>query len=476
MPRKHRVAAGFAALHWALIAAAYGRLAAIACLRFPLDWDFLAYHLPGALATYGLTSYTPEPRLVAVIAGFPPLPRIVQGGLVLSTGRFSAASALNLIGVAALVAGLAWLHGRRISLRWLATALLGVPLFVLHLVSGYVDLFTASFLALAFASFAELERDSRRPLAGAALLIAALGAAQLSKFQAWPVAALVGAAALWRFVALARAARISRGKALALAAALVLALAAWPARNLVAFHNPVYPVVFPLAPGLFPNASIDADSGVYNLPVWLADRPRPVRFLASALEWNRFHSGERFAWSLDQSAHADLARSPHHRLGGWFPWTLAALALGASRARRAGKLSTTAQVTFALAVLLVACLPQSHELRYWLFVPLGLAIATALGLAPDVARPARLLRAALVAGAAFVLFVTRPFALDARPPEALAPAKAVAFWAEQSARPRPEPVRICDVNPDGIFYAGPSFREYRVVACFSWEKPPDTER
>ncbi|HKC50749.1 MAG TPA: hypothetical protein VKF60_08150, partial [Myxococcota bacterium] len=370
MPRKHRLTAGFAALHWALLAAIYGRLAAVACLRFPLDWDFLAYHLPGALAAYGLTSYTPEPRLVAVIAGFPPLPRIVAGALVLASGRFSMASALNLIGVGALVAGLVWLFGRRISLRWLATALLGVPLFVLHLDSGYVDLFTASFLALAFASFAELERDSPRPLAGGALLIAALAAAQLSKFQAWPVAALVGAAALWRFAALARAGRMSRRAALALAASLALLLGAWPARNLVAFHNPVYPVAFPFAPGLFPNATLDADSGVYNLPVWLAERSRPVRFLASALEWNRLHSGERFYWSLDQSARADPARSPHHRLGGWFPWTLAALALGALRARRAKKLSTTAQVTFAAAVALIAFLPQSHELRYWLFVPL----------------------------------------------------------------------------------------------------------
>jgi hypothetical protein len=27
-------------------------------------------------------------------------------------------------------------------------------------------------------------------------------------------------------------------------------------------------------------------------------------------------------------------------------------------------------------------------------------------------------------------------------------------------------VRICDVNPEGIFYSGPTFREFRVVACF----------
>jgi hypothetical protein len=466
MIRKPAVAAGLAALHWAALAAAYGRLAEIACLRFPTDWDFLAYHFPGALQAWGLTSYTPEPRLVAVIAGFPPLPRVIEGALVLLTGRFSMASALNLIGCAALAGGLAWLYGRRISLRWLATALLGVPLFVFHFPSGYVDLFTASFLALALAALSELERESLRPRAVGALAVAALSAAQLSKFQAWPVAVVLGSALLLRFLALWRAGRLSRRAAAALAAALALGLGAWPLRNLAVFHNPVYPVVFPIAPGLFPNAIVEADSGVFNLPTWLEAEPRPVRFLASAAEWSRFYSGERFYWSIDQSARADPARSPHHRLGGWFPWTLAALFAGAVRARRAGKLGRGAQAAFAAAVCLVAFLPQSHELRYWLFVPVSLAIAAALGLARDVPGPARATRAALVAGAAFVLFMTRPFELDTRTPEELAPRKALAFWANQRANPKPEPVRICDVNPEGIFYSGPTFREFRVVACF----------
>jgi len=467
MIRKPALAAGRAALHWAALAAAYGRLAEIACLRFPLDWDFLAYHLPGALQAWGLTSYTPEPRLVAVIAGFPPLPRVIEGGLVFLTGRFSMASALNLVGCGALAAGLGWLYGRRISLRWLATALLGVPLFVFHFPSGYVDLFTASFLALAFAALSELECESLRPRAAVgALAVAALALAQLSKFQAWPVAAVLGSALLLRFVGLARAGQLSRRAAAALVAALVLGLGAWPVRNLVVFHNPVYPVVFPVAPRLFPNATVEADSGAYNLPTWLEPQPRPVRFLASVAEWSRFYSGERFYWSIDQSARADPARSPHHRLGGWFPWTLLACFAGALRARRAGKLGRSAQLAFGLALLGVAFLPQCQELRYWLFVPLGLAIAAALGLARDVPGPARLTRAALVGGAAFVLFVTRPFELDTRTPAELAPRHAVAFWHAQRANPAPEPVRVCDVNPEGIFWSGPTFREFRVTACF----------
>jgi len=466
MPRKQPVAAGFAALHWAALALAWARLAEVAWLRFPLDWDFLAYHLPGALSTYGLTSYTPEPRLVAVIEGFPPLPRAIEGAFIWATGRPSTACALNLVAVAGLVGGLRWLYGRAISLRWLLTALLGVPLVVLHVISGYVDLFTGAALALAFAALAELEPGAPRPRAGAAFLIAALGAAQLSKFQAWPIAAGVGAIALFRLASLERAQRLTRRAALALAAALLLALGAWPLRNLAEFHNPVYPVVFPLAPKLFPNASIDADSGVYNMPVWLTDAPRAERFLVSALELSRFRSGERFEWTIDQSAQADASRSPHHRLGGWFWWTVAALALGASRAVRARLVPRSAQLGFALAVAMVAVLPQSHELRYWLFIPLGLAQATALALASPALGPQRGLRAALCAGAAFVLFATRPFAVDARPPAELAPLGAREFWAAQRAHPRSEPVRVCNVNPNGIFYAGPSFREFRVVACF----------
>ena len=152
-----------AGLHWLLLVAVYARLTAKSFLHFPLDWDFLDYHLPGALATFGLTSYTPEPRLVAVIAGFPPLPRVVAGALVLATGRFSAAGALNVFAFAALVAGLLWLHGRSFSLRWFLTALLGVPLFVFHLASGYVDLFAGCWLALAFAALAGLESSTSRP-------------------------------------------------------------------------------------------------------------------------------------------------------------------------------------------------------------------------------------------------------------------------------------------------------------------------
>jgi len=458
-----------AGLHWLLLAAVYGRLAEKAFLHFPRDWDFLAYHLPGALATWGLTTYTPEPRLIAVIEGFPALPRLIAGGLVWLTGRVSAAGALNLCAFAALLAGLIWLHGRALSLRWLLTALLGVPLFVFHLASGYVDLFAGCWLALALAALAGLERPAQRAFASALLFVASLALAMLSKFQAWPVAGLIGVAGLWRFARLERSGELSLSRALALGAALVVLLGAWPVRNTIAFHNPVYPVEFPLAPGLFPNALVEADSGSFNLPRWLEPHSRPLRFAASVAEWNRFHSGERYFWSLDQGARANPADSPHHRLGGWFPWTIAWLALGAALAWRARLVPASALAAFAGSLALVAVLPQGHELRYWLFVPLALAHWTARTIEQLGTVARRALKTALFGGALFVLLATHPFAIDARPPQAFAPAAARAFWAEQAARPSAEPVRICDVNPDGIFWSGPTFREYRVTACFGWQ-------
>jgi hypothetical protein len=458
------------ALHGALLAVLYGFLAVKAFLEFDQDWDFLAYHLPGALSAFGLTTYTPEPRLVAVNQGFPPLPRIVQGLLVLATGRHSAASGWNAIGCGLAALGLAALFGRRLAWRWLATALLAVPLFVLHLTSGYADLFAGASLALAFAATGELE--GARPRRAAALLVAALAAAMFTRYQAWPIAAIVGGAALLRLRALAGGGRLPRGFAASAALAIALAGVAWPARNLARFGNPVYPVEFPLAPGLFPNATIDADSGWLNTPHWLHPVPRPARFAVSVLEANRLRFGESYRWSLDQAAAIDPTRSPHTRMGGWFPLTVAALACGTALAVRARLVSRTALAAFGLSLVSVAFLPQGHELRYWLFVPLCLAIWTARALpaAPRLARHA--IRATLLCAALFVLVAVDPFGLDTRTPAELAPRRAVAFWREAAARRDREPRVICGEMPHTLFFAGPTFREFRVIACDPSAPPP----
>jgi hypothetical protein len=163
MGQKQPIAAVFSALHWALLAAAYARLAEKAFLRFPTDWDFLAYHFPGALQAVGL--YPLHPGAAA---------RGGDCGLsAAAADRRGSARARDrpLLGRGDAEPGRCRLPGRRarlavrraLSLRWLLTALLAVPLCVIHLTSGYVDLFTACWLALAFAALSELEPGARRP-------------------------------------------------------------------------------------------------------------------------------------------------------------------------------------------------------------------------------------------------------------------------------------------------------------------------
>jgi hypothetical protein len=229
----------------------------------------------------------------------------------------------------------------------------------------------------------------------------------------------------------------------------------------------VYPVQFPLAPGLFPNASIDADSSWLNTPHWLHATPRPLRFAISALELNRVGSNESFHWSLDQGGALAPTRSRHNRLGGWSCVTLIALLAGAAHALARRRVEPFEAGAFALAVSAVSALPQSHELRYWLFVPLVLAAWTARGLTA----PSRVARAALgpvfAASALWVLLAVDVLALDPRPPAAFAPAAAREFWRTHAPNPEGPPIRICDQNPRAIFWSGPTFREYRIEACLS---------
>ncbi len=449
------------------LGAVYAFLAAKAFLEFDRDWDFLAYHLPGALDAFGLTRYTPEPRLVAVNQGFPPLPRVVQGLLVLATGRISAASGFGVLAFGAACAGLAAVHGRAFAWGWFLTALLAVPLFPLHLVSGYVDLPAGAALALGFAALGGLAPGARDPRRAALLFPVALAAAVLTKFQAWPIAAILGAFGLWRLARLARGGRLSRGLAAAVALALALGCGAWPVRNLIRFHNPVYPVQFPLAPGLFPNATIDADSSWLNTPHWLHGTSRPALFAISALELSRLRGAESFHWSLDQGGVLAPTRSAHNRLGGWGFVTVLALLAGAGHALARRRVPLAEAGAFALAVAAVAALPQSHELRYWLFVPLVLAAWTARGLAGDARAARAVLGPVFVGSALWVLLAVDVLALDTRPPSAFAPAAAREFWRTHAPDPNGLPIAVCDRIPRAIFWSGPTFREYRIEACLT---------
>jgi hypothetical protein len=332
------------------------------------DWDAWYYHLPFAARVAGLAgpdALVFSPRSQANFDGFPLLGELCEGFLWRLSGRVQAA---NLPALACVPLLALWLK-RRFGVRFCVTclALLAVPLVLIHATSCYVDLLgnsaTTALLLLVFDAYAKPDPPSR------ATLLAAAGAAAAAanvKLLLEPVVLLALATLALRawpsLRALWAASRRRALAALALALVALLIVFATPLKNSVRHANPFYPEQVQLL-GL----ALHGYAQPYHAsPRWLADAPQPARFAASVLELGLAPLGSHRRWSVDQWTPPD---APGYRMGGFFGayavfqllvLTWFALARG-SRAARAAALG------FLLTTALTCAMPQSHELRYYLF-------------------------------------------------------------------------------------------------------------
>jgi hypothetical protein len=175
-------------------------------------------------------------------------------------------------------------------------------------------------------------------------------------------------------------------------------------KNLVVHQNPYYPMRLALGPIVLPGP----DTPYSSSPLSLEHAPRALRFACSILEigLRPFSDGRR--WTIDQWAPWD---SPALRMGGFFGayvvFQLGLLVWAALRDR--SRRAKAATIGFAALTIVVANLPQSHELRYYLA---WMMVLVALNLWLVCARDDGAVRAPLVgvASSAFlavVLAVTR---------------------------------------------------------------------
>jgi hypothetical protein len=119
--------------------------------------------------------------------------------------------------------------------------------------------------------------------------------------------------------------------------------------------------------------------------------------------------------------------------------------------------------TFLGCFVLTAIMTQSHELRYWLFIPLSLILLFVLH---GKSYPRHILRTAqglLSILACYVLYSLSPYPIDWRTPEAYAPPAAREFWKKH--RGASEPICITVPRNQALFFAGPSFSEIAVGYC-----------
>lgn len=347
-------------------------------------WDVWYYHMPFAARIWGIVpeaAFSFHPVNQARYSGFPLLAEVLQGLFWRVTGQPTTA---NLVAFSCLPL-LAWFLRRFFQVPWHLTliALLAIPLVHLHASSAYIDLpantAAAMLVLLVYHLHATRERPSGRVLA---LALALAAASANMRFQHH---VLVGLSLL----ALAppilgpirgdlRAGGEPRRRAILTLAAITLALPivfTSPLKNLVLHHNPYYPLKLEVA-----GISLPGTEGVYSSsPPYLEHASRPQRFLYSILEIGirPLSSGSR--WSIDQYMPPD---SDGTRMGGYFGayvvFQLALLGVTVMRAR--DRRAKVAGILFLALTIVTSVMPQSHELRYYLYwmivlVALNLALA-----------------------------------------------------------------------------------------------------
>jgi hypothetical protein len=456
-----------AAVEAFLALAATGALALLglrAAIRLDPGYDTWLYHYPFAAGHGRLgVPFTLNESLERVRQGFPQLPEFMQGVLWRLSGSVHAAGTINWIAfVGFLIVCQRWF---RAPFFLVALVALTTPMILIHNATGYVDLFANALLATGTCTLAYaylFRAHDRLDLLGIGLV--GLCGAAWSRFQLTPLVGifLIGyAIAYWHWTAADRRQRRAAA-GLILAAALTAALPYL--KNLMLYHNPFWPVEVPLAGGLFPFADYDQQGIATSArPPLLLNASRLTVFLHSFFEIGHPTSyPNRPRWTLDQGSGWIAFRS-----GGFWNVAVATYLLLSGALLVALKGVRGRSVAFAGVLLLgaVALMPQSNELRYYLFLPLSWAGLVGM-LYPELKtrRPLACLPVLLLVGALF-LHVSRINRLyfKAEPVGYLDLARragASAIWPTLK-----QGVTYCAVGwtPDGIFLTGPTMGEYRVV-------------
>jgi hypothetical protein len=355
------VAAGLAVL-------ALGDLAVRSALRLNLRWDTFAYHLPYAALHGGLPiPYEMNDLVRPAFDAYPVLPELVQGVLWRLTGSMNATGVVNYIALAMFLAYARLALGAPLGL--VALGALTAPLVIIHASSSYVDLFGNAFLAIGLCSCLALylapERARRAIVWGAPL---ALAAAAWSKYLLAPIAGV--AFALFAALSLRTSpiAGLSRSRVASYLGLIGLLAAAPYLKNLIVFGNPFWPLRLPLIGDWFPYTNDALRGAIRERPPVMRSTSQLELFLRSLFEIDQPTSyPNRLRWIIDQGSTVE-----GFRMGGF--WGVAAVVyaivvpcmLVICHGKRGWAASAMVLGTLALA----GCLPQSHELRYYLFIPL----------------------------------------------------------------------------------------------------------
>jgi len=442
---------------------ALGDLAVRSALRLNLRWDTFAYHLPYAARHGGLPiPYEMSDLVLPAFDAYPILPELVQGVLWRLTGSINATGVVNYLAFAVFLTFARLALGAPLGL--VALVSLTAPLVIIHAASSYIDLFGNAFVAIGLCSclalFIAPDRVGRATLLGAP---AALAAAAWSKYLLAPIAGV--AFAMFAVLSLrpATIAGYSRAKVAGYQAIVGLIAALPYLKNLIVFNNPFWPLRLPLIGDWFPYTNDALRGAIRERPTLMRSSSQLEVFVRSLFEIDQPTTyPNRLRWVIDQGGTAE-----GFRMGGY--WGVAALvyviAVPCMLVICHGKRGWAASAAVLGALLVAAHLPQSHELRYYMFIPLtGAACVGLLFPRFEKAAPHAAMGLLAVVLGLFVHMVVenlphyRVTRVDAV--EAARAWGAAAWWPKLRTG---ETYCAVDMLPIGMLLTGPSLSQYTIV-------------
>jgi hypothetical protein len=444
-----------------MAALALAVLALRAMLRLEIRWDTFYYHIPIAAKRAGIRiPFEMSPKIRGFYEGFPPLPEFIQGILWRATGSINATGVANYL---AFILFLYFCH-RKLGSHFGIVAIisLATPLVLIHAASSYVDLFGNAFLAIGAGSLVAMYLFDRFEDRGLLLWgLVGLAGAAWSKYQLLPIAAVF----LFCFLLIygVKRAQPTYRRLFRLVVIATLVASAPYVKNMIFYHNPVWPARAPIVGQYLPYSFETRGLSQRERPAHLHDLNGFQLFFHSLLEIdNPTHYSYRERWLIDQGSSWTT-----FRMGGF--WNVAVVTANAAIAilallwnRRKGLIllgSMGAMLCF------IAVLPLSNALRYYMFLPLTWAATIAM-LLPQIRRshPAVALTvlSVLLGEFVYVSNINRSYYRVERIgyPEAARNWNAAQLWAHLE---RGKIYCAVGFDPAAIMLTGPTMSEFHIV-------------
>ena len=437
-------------------------LAIRSALRLDYHWDTVAYHLPFAAMRAGLKiPYSMSEDFLRLYQGFPFLPEFIQGMLWKITGSIRATGVINYL---AFILFLGYCQRVLNARFWLvALVALTAPLVIIHTTVNYIDLFGNCFLAIGLSACLFIYLFPQQ--LGKKQLLGGLGGlvfAAWSKFLLAPLVALgflLMAAVCFR--ALQHPCALRRRPVFWFIFAAIMVSSLPYLKNIIFYKNPFWPIQMPVLSAWFPYA--ETYNPLKERPIALQNFSRLKLFMYSLFEINQpSHYPNRERWIIDQGK-TDLA----YRMGGFWAkgvvfYLLTTVLMLLARERKTGIVASLALLGI---IGFAGLMPQSNELRYYLFMPL--LWAGALGMAFPEFRQ-KFPRLALV----FLLAVIGLFGYMVTENwphyriENKAYPEMAAFWGAPQWWAQFQPGKhycVVDIKVIGMLLTGPTLSEYTIT-------------